>query len=795
MKTTLPPTQTVTTSLRVRRLRIRITASAILFVAAAALAATAIMMPPKLPWATPVIRVGAGPTAAAIDVATNTIYVPNPWDNTISVISGSKCNATNSSQCLPIATMTDVGFGPGLLTFDPTTRTLYVTDILDQNGDFGNQIAVLNVANCNAKNTSGCSQSPVALVTTAGSTGNEFDIAFTALDTQFHTLYVGDGNFGPLSMINTATCNALETSGCSNVSTTTATGLNPVIDPSNHSVYVSNLATASLYVFNGVTCNADNQSDCTAVSVAPLPAGFLPYEADIDPATHSVYLPLFAETDVLGYTAVIDGSTCNGTNHSGCGETPRLVQTGGAPLTAQFDPTNRTVYVLDAGSAKISAIDAATCNGVNPSGCPSTVPAVAVGAGSYTFAINSHTHSIYAPSQVTNAVWVLDASKCNGARTSGCTNFAPTTLIGAGAVGGALSAQSRTLYVSNQLEDTVSIIDTRVCNQRNLSGCNQSWPKINVGVGPRFEAINNAKNTLYVASVNDFVAPGWISVINAATCNSQDTSDCAEVAQIPVGVFPQQIVIDEATNTIYVENQTDNNLSIIDGAHCNANDVSACNQAWPTAAVGARPQGIGFNPSRRTLYVANTNDDTVSVINTVHCTGSDTSGCTPVATVPVGGAPRAVAISNATNAASITKRGGLIAMSDSVYVGNRDDLTVSVFDGSTCNGTDTSGCPQTPPPAFLVGAFPETAGNDPNIFGRALVIDTAKHTLYMPLPADSDLATVDTNQCRAGHVNECSVKIAKERAGGFAFTAALDNATGTVYVVNDNDGSVSIFPK
>ena len=137
-------------------------------------------------------------------------------------------------------------------------------------------------------------------------------------------------------------------------------------------------------------------------------------------------------------------------------------------------------------------------------------------------------------------------------------------------------------------------------------------------------------------------------------------------------------MIDEATNTIYVENQSDNNLSIIDGAHCNANDVSACNQAWPSVAVGASPQGLGFSSSRRTLYVANTNDDTVSVISTVHCAGSDTSGCAPVATVPVGAAPRSV---------------GIVDPTDSVFVGNRDDLTVSVFDGSTCNGNDTSGCP------------------------------------------------------------------------------------------------------
>ena len=238
------------------------------------------------------------------------------------------------------------------------------------------------------------------------------------------------------------------------------------------------------------------------------------------------------------------------------------------------------------------------------------------------------------------------------------------------------------------------------------------------------------------------------------------------------------MAIDPVTNTIYVENRLSNSMSIINGLHCNASDVSACNQAWPSVAVGARPQGLGFDPTRRTIYVANTNDDTVSVISTVHCTGSDTSGCTPVATVPVGAGPRSV---------------GIVAATNTVFIGNQIDLTVSLFNGSTCNGTNTSGCPQTPPPAVLVGAFPDTGGNG-NINGRTIAIDQQKQLIFVPIVGDSDVAVLDGHACRAGHADACHVKIAKERAGGFPVTAAVDESTATVYVVNDDDGTVSIFP-
>ena len=263
-------------------------------------------------------------------------------------------------------------------------------------------------------------------------------------------------------------------------------------------------------------------------------------------------------------------------------------------------------------------------------------------------------------------------------------------------------------------------------------------------------------------------------MINGATCNRSNTSSCSQAQPTTVvGNTPQQIAVDESTNTIYVENQSDGTVSVINGSHCNGADVSGCNQAWPTIAVGASPQGLGFNPSNHTLYVTNTNDNTVSVINTM--------SQNVVATFPAGAAPRAV---------------GIVFDRNTVFIGNRNDLTVSIIDGATCNGTNTSGCPQSPPPAVVVGAFPDSAGNGPatNILGRSIAVDQHKHIVYIPVPGDSDVATLDGNACRAGHVNDCHVKIVNKRMGGLPVTATVDPWTDTVYVANDTDGTVSLFP-
>src|ERR1700719_2945557 len=398
--------------------RLPITAAGTLVLAAAALAATS-MKPPHLPWAVPTVTVGNAPEVAAVDQATDTIYVTNTGDNTVSVIDGGKCNEDNASRCSPIATLT-VGPNPYWVIFDQITGTLYV----GITGGNPNTIAVVNANTCNAKNTSGCGQTP-AMVSLAPSV-----LAFgvIALDSATHSLYVGDANDGPVMIIDTAACNATNSTGCSQTPVSaTANGDGIAIDSSNHSVYVTNFGAQTVSVFNGATCNATTQSNCTPFSVAPLPTGFSTFGSAVDQPTHTLYVPLVANTDILGYTAVIDASACNGTVQSGCGNIAHLVQVGSGAEQAIIDPTTKTVYVLSNGSSTVSVINAATCNGTNQSGCPQRAPAIAAGVDpGGGIDIDLKTHTLYDPSHDTNAVWVMDASKCNGTHTSGCTQFAQT---------------------------------------------------------------------------------------------------------------------------------------------------------------------------------------------------------------------------------------------------------------------------------------------------------------------------------------------------------------------------------
>ena len=75
---------------------------------------------------------------------------------------------------------------------------------------------------------------------------------------------------------------------------------------------------------------------------------------------------------------------------------------------------------------------------------------------------------------------------------------------------------------------------------------------------------------------------------------------------ITVGSGPFSIAVNPGTNTVYVTNSNSNTVSVINGA---TNAVTA------TVAVGSHPQAIAVNPATNTIYVANYSGVSVSVMN------------------------------------------------------------------------------------------------------------------------------------------------------------------------------------
>ncbi len=127
---------------------------------------------------------------------------------------------------------------------------------------------------------------------------------------------------------------------------------------------------------------------------------------------------------------------------------------------------------------------------------------------------------------------------------------------------------------------------------------------------------------IYVVSQGNGSTPGWLDIINTAT-NTIGGS-------VQVGVGPTAIYLDTFLNRLYVANTGDNTVTVL-----NAADVAlGVNPPIPTLAtvtVGSRPVSVAALPNGLSFYVANSGSNNVSVVSS--------SSFSVVGTVPVGNTP------------------------------------------------------------------------------------------------------------------------------------------------------------
>ena len=126
-----------------------------------------------------------------------------------------------------------------------------------------------------------------------------------------------------------------------------------------------------------------------------------------------------------------------------------------------------------------------------------------------------------------------------------------------------------------------------------------------------------------------FAAPATSSA--GASTNSGRPTPVSLAPTVSTGSGPTGLAYDARTDTLYSANQNSNSLSVVATKSCNASDTKGCAQHVGTVAVGsgALPQGVALDAATDTLYVANAGTDTISVLNTKTCNAGDLSGCSP----------------------------------------------------------------------------------------------------------------------------------------------------------------------
>ncbi|MGO9957852.1 MAG: YncE family protein [Solirubrobacteraceae bacterium] len=109
-------------------------------------------------------------------------------------------------------------------------------------------------------------------------------------------------------------------------------------------------------------------------------------------------------------------------------------------------------------------------------------------------------------------------------------------------------------------------------------------------------------------------ANGYVSVIDGATCNDQTQAGCGETpATTSVGFGAINLAIDQTTDHVYVTNEFDTSVSVIDGRACNSANPAGCRHAFPRLPVADYPDAIAIDPAVGTGYV-DTYEGAVSVV-------------------------------------------------------------------------------------------------------------------------------------------------------------------------------------
>ncbi|MGN6168498.1 MAG: YncE family protein, partial [Solirubrobacteraceae bacterium] len=630
-------------------------------------------------------KVGSGPLAAAIDSRTDTVYVTNGNDDTVSVLNGGRCNARVTRGCGRSVATVKVGKFPVAAVVNPRTRTLYVANCGKCGGSLvGGSVSVINTATCNAKVTRGCRRPARTVIDKASP-------SWLDVDTATDTIYVANSvTPGTVSVIDGAACNGRTGRGCGRVPATVTVGDNPfalAVDRASDTVYVANHANGfnegSVSVINGAACNAHVTAGCGNTPPAVPTGGAAAFVAD-DGTLHTV----FAVNQFDDTISAIHTRTCNGTVTPACAKRPPNEQATSSrgpgfnsfPTILALMRKTGTAYVANEGGRNILSVTSiGGCNATNTTGCRAEAPAVR--RGESLLSVDPATNTLYGGNLNKPQIDVINGKTCHAADRAGCAPVATIPMPDPGANVGAIDRATHTLYASNESSSgTVAVINTASCNATDTSGCTKRPHMVKVGAGPGPPALNPATHTLYVAYGR---TGNRVAVINAATCNATDTSGCGQTpAVVKVGTGTDILAVSVASDTIYAPASGGDTIAVINGAACNGSNHSGCGHLAATAKVGLGPFGAAVNDRTHTLYVANSADGdspgTVSVIGTATCNGTITSGCKgPFPTAPTGVLPLLIAPDTRTG---------------TLYVGDLSSASVTILHTKHCNAAATTGC-------------------------------------------------------------------------------------------------------
>jgi hypothetical protein len=148
---------------------------------------------------------------------------------------------------------------------------------------------------------------------------------------------------------------------------------------------------------------------------------------------------------------IINEATCNATVRTGCGQTPAHGDRGQRqqPGRPGRQPGHRHHLRGEHRRRHHLGHRGATCNAAVTSGCRQTPAHVNVGRQNFGFAAaDPATNLVYVTNYLDDTVSVINGATCNGTNTSGCGRTPPTIPAGANPSGLTASLPNHTIYAA-----------------------------------------------------------------------------------------------------------------------------------------------------------------------------------------------------------------------------------------------------------------------------------------------------------------------------------------------------------
>ncbi|HEX4203673.1 MAG TPA: bifunctional YncE family protein/alkaline phosphatase family protein [Ktedonobacteraceae bacterium] len=262
---------------------------------------------------------------------------------------------------------------------------------------------------------------------------------------------------------------------------------------------------------------------------------------------------------------------------------------GNLPLNSVLSPDGNHLLVVNSGAGIQSLQVVATRDNTVVQTIPYYAPhSVFVG-----LAYSPDGKKAYAAAGGEDVVHTFNvSSEAKGTLTSAGDITIGTTQANPFPTGLSLSPDGKTLYVANNLANTVSVVDTATKTVTST---------IKIGAYPYTTLVSKDGKTIYASNWGD----ATISVI--------DVASHAVTATIPVGQHPTAMVLDAHGNNLYITDANSDAVSVVD-THAKKEVHRISVSPYSKAPLSSSPQGIAISHNDNNLYVVDAGNNEVVVM-------------------------------------------------------------------------------------------------------------------------------------------------------------------------------------